>query len=309
MSLPDTTKQIRHYRVYCNTDSRFVNGFMNITSGLPTVCFENSSHTIDTTKTDLLEIIHNTYTPCVKHWKLDCATDGIVYYFDSADNTIPKCPIDNTHTINSSQVVESIHNDKRSIKEASKPMNGFFRVESIKIEVSENESKDVDYSWPFPIAPLSVMILPNALHRGDIYTVEVSPNKIVGAIGANVNIGDTVLTVSSTVMEHIQVGFPCNLFDGVNSEDLGFVIDKDYAASTITVQTASTRAFSAATPTYVRLSIRFLGPHTIGRQGQQHLGTSKIGASYIPANEIVRINYQNQSPHKKTIYALVEYLY
>ena len=308
MSLPSTTKELRRYRVYCNTDSRYVNGFLNLTAGLPSVCFENASHSIDTSKTDLIEIIHNTYTPCVEHRKLTCAIDGTVYAFQASDSA-STCPTNSSHTISATEVLEYIHNDKRVIKEPSKPMNGFFRVQTIMMDVLPNENKTEDLTWPFPIAPLSVIILPNELHRGDVYTVNVSPNKPVGVITANVSIGNTVLTVSATVIENIHVGFPCELFDGTNTEDLGFVVDKDYAAGTITVQHASTRAFLAATPTYVRMTVRFMGPHIIGRKGMMHFGTTKIGASYIPAGEIVRVNYENKSAHKKTIYGIVEYLY
>jgi hypothetical protein len=177
MSLPSTTKELRRYRVYCTTDSRYVNGFLNLTAGLPSVCFENASHSIDTSKTDLIEIIHNVYTPCVEHRKLTCATDGTVYAFQASDSP-SKCPTNSSHTISATEVIEYIHNDKRVIKEPSRPMNGFFRVESIMIEVQPNENKTQDFTWPFPIAPLSVIILPNELHRGDIYTVHVSPNKL-----------------------------------------------------------------------------------------------------------------------------------
>lgn len=308
MSLPSTTKELRRYRVYCNTDSRYVNGFLNLTAGLPTVCFENASHSIDISKTELIEIIYNTHTPCVEHRKLTCAIDGTVYTFQASDSP-SKCPTDSSHTILTTLVIEKIHNDKRVIKEAARPINGFFRVESIMIDVLPNENKTQDLTWPFPISPLSVIILPNELHRGDIYTVNVSPDKVVGVITMDVSIGNTILTVSSTVIENIQVGFPCTLFDGTNTEDLGFVVEKDYTAGTITVENASTREYLAATPTYVRMTVRFMGPHTIGRKGMLHLGTTKIGASYIPAGEIVRVKYENKSSHKKTIYGIVEYLY
>jgi hypothetical protein len=101
----------------------------------------------------------------------------------------------------------------------------------------------------------------------------------------------------------------CSITDGVNVDNLGSVLDIDYKNKTITVENTPTNNYSVASPTYIRISVRFLGPHEMGDPSLLHLGGSKIGASHIPKNEIARLTYTNNSAIVKDFYVLLEYLY
>jgi hypothetical protein len=301
---------VKHWKIYCNTDAKYVQGFLDNEQGEPTVCFQNNTHSINTTKTELLEIILSNHTPIVNKWKITCDTESTdVYGFLPGHITTPVCFNNSTHTISSPSIIQVIHNDQVKIKEASKPVNGYIRIESIEIDIDPGETKIHDQTWDYPICPLSVTLLTRDINKGDIFTVNVSPDKVVGVITSNVSVSDTVLNVSPTVTKHMSIGFPCTITDGTNVEDLGFCVAVNVQDGTITVNTPSTRSFLASTPTYVRLSVRFMGPHRIGQAGILELGTSKIGASYIKNGEIVRSIYINNDTVPKTLHILVEYMY
>jgi hypothetical protein len=301
---------VKHWKIYCNTDAKYVQGFLDNEQGDPTGCFNNNAHSIDTTKTELLEIILSNHTPVVNKWKLTCDTEAIdVYGFLPGHITTPVCFNNSTHTISAPSIIQVIHNDQVKIKELSKPSNGYIRIESIEIDIDPGETKIYDRTWDYPISPLAVTLLTRDINKGDIFTVNVSPDKIVGSITSDVSVSDTVINVSPSVTKYMSVGFPCTITDGTNTEDLGFCIGVSIPNGTITVNTPSTQAFSSATPTYVRLSVRFMGPHTIGQAGILTLGTSKIGASYVESGEIVRSTYINNDNVPKTLHILVEYMY
>jgi hypothetical protein len=301
---------VKHWKTYCNTDAKYVQGFLDNEQGDPTVCFENNTHTIDTSRNELLEIILSNHTPVVNKWKVTCDTEAIdVYGFLPGHITTPVCFNDSTHTVSAPSIIQVIHNDQVKIKELARPNNGYIRIESIEIEIGPGETKIHDQIWDYPICPLAVTLLTRDLNKGDVFTVNVSPDKVVGVITFNVSVSDTIINVSSTVTKYMSVGFPCTLTDGTNVLDLGFCTAVNIPNGTITVNKPCTQSFLASTPTYVRLSVRFMGPHTIGQSGILSLGTSKIGASYIETGEIVRSTYINNDNVPKTLHILVEYMY
>lgn len=307
-----STEQVKRWRIYCNTESKNIDGFLSKTSDKPSVCFNNNGHTIDTTKTRLIETIDNNYTPCVTKWKLHCDTEDadITGYLNSDLGTPTKCFNNNTHTISGTpEKLEIINNDKRTIQEQSKPLCGNFRAETFRIDILPLETKIHDKTWPIDVAPLSVNVLSNDIHINDTLQVDISPDKICGTLTQNAAVSDTILNVSSTVMKFCEVGFYVSISDGTNIDNGGMVLEKNFINNTITISTPLIHAFLASTPTYIKLTVRMLGPHEFGITDGLVLGATKIGASFIPKNEIVRSTYINNSNNHKELYIVIEYLY
>lgn len=136
-------------------------------------------------------------------------------------------------------------------------------------------------------------------HTGDMFSVHVAPDTPVGAIVADVSIGDTVIYVSPDVFTYAYKG-PClaSLSDGVNSEPLGRIKSLNPEASTVTVETPSTQAFTAAPipNTYFRITAALLHNSQIGPPWEYIVGESKIGGSYVKEGVTVRTIYTNRSP-------------
>jgi hypothetical protein len=95
----------------------------------------------------------------------------------------------------------------------------------------------------------------------------------------------------------------------VTMNDLGFVTSVNSLTSTITVSTAATSAFSAASPTYVRMSLLPIRYYKFSDAGRVQMGTSKVGGSHLPTNTIVRLTYTNNGSETHTFLPSVEYLY
>ena len=105
-----------------------------------------------------------------------------------------------------------------------------------------------------------------------------------------------------------QSNFSIKITDGTNTNDLGIVLGKNVVAKTITVKTTTTNTFLASSPTYIKKTHYFIKTYEIGPPWEYIIGDSKIGASYIPANTIVRLKYINNSALAKKFIAKMEYL-
>ncbi len=106
------TKVVKRWNIYCNSEADYIEGFLNEDDGTPSVCFNNNGHSIDTSKTELLEIIENTYTLKVIKWKVYCSTElqDVYGYLNAESGTPTKCFNNSSHTISTVTQVEVINN-------------------------------------------------------------------------------------------------------------------------------------------------------------------------------------------------------
>jgi hypothetical protein len=134
----------------------------------------------------------------------------------------------------------------------------------------------------------------------------ISPDTIIGAIGANVAINDTVITVSSTVLENINLGNLVRLTDGTNTEEYKEVISLDKANSTITLESGTVNAFSAASPTYVQFMIEMVGDFWLGAADGVVPLEGGEKATFIPANTTIRIAFFKAGTETKYLFIQLE---
>ena len=110
-------------------------------------------------------------------------------------------------------------------------------------------------------------------------------------------------------MQNLTLGFEITLTDGTNTDDLGEVVDINTGNNTITVETATTNSFLAATPTYVQFTVVFVDME-IGATGYMNVAAHKIGSAPLPKNTPLVCKYTNKSPtDTKRFVAYIEALY
>ena len=249
-------------------------------------------------------------TPVIR-WRVYCETESEWSEGYLAEGIEPSvCFNDTAHTINTNsfQELAKVSNNNVSIIEEVVPTGGYHKSVSYKIDCTPGVSTH-DYIFDYAISAFSISFNIIDDHRNDTLETIVAPNTIIGVITSDVSIGDTIINVSPTVIQHIKIGFYVNLDDSNINENLGIVTNIDTINSTITVKTASTTAFSASSPTYVKMSIKAIDNFTFGYPGNYVLGGTKIGGSYIPANTIIRIVYTNNGETTKYFYPVIDYLY
>lgn len=190
---------------------------------------------------------------------------------------------------------------------------GKYQARSYEIVVDQAQGawKELDVVFPYPISIFSTEWIEKPEFEGDELQVLALPDTITGALSANVAAGATVIDVSQTVIDNTALGYNLKLDDGTNIDDMGrvFGIDKDNLK--LTMETATTNAFLASSPTYCKQSIEFVPHICLSGLGRVELAKDVVGGSYIPANAILRIRYRNNegSTTNKVFSAILEYKY
>lgn len=179
-----------------------------------------------------------------------------------------------------------------------------FCAESIIIDVSAQVGTSYhDVSWPFNIGLKSGTIYVSESMVGDEMSVEIAPNTIVGVMTSNLNIGDTSIYVSPTVIENVKYGQYIGLPQ--QNKELGRVIalGSNYLIFTPVSDT------SANAGLYIGMCAKIIPYAYFNTIDKIEIGKTLTTANRIPANTKIRIEYINNTGTAKKVSFFVEYLY
>lgn len=220
------------------------------------------------------------------------------------------CPIHTDHIISepSIRVIDLRSPNEIQIKEETVPTGGNFRAICKKITIAPSEKKNTDFIWPFPITALGIKFVTTAENEGDKLELIAGPDTIVGMIGTNISSGTNEIVINTPVWDLLYIGYNIKLSNGVNTENLGYIIEKDNATKTVRTSNSTVNSYLSAN-TSVMVSVYIVEDFTIGKAGDWSIGDNKIGGSYVDKNKVVRFVYHNQTIQPKTFYALFSYLY
>lgn len=189
---------------------------------------------------------------------------------------------------------------------------GHFRAKTLAFDVPIGaEWHYTNFTFPYPISLLSMEYVGINALIDDRILINIAPHTTIGSITSDVTASDTVINVSQTVLDNVEVGYKVELDDGTNVDDLGWVLAKDDIAGTITVETAAVNGFLATTPTLVKQTIPILDEIEIDyTTASITIGATKIGGSYLPANTVIEFGYFNgDASAGKRFRAILEFLY
>lgn len=181
---------------------------------------------------------------------------------------------------------------------------GHFQSTVIDIYISgQTGTTFVDYSFPFNISLFSSEWLVTKEQISDIAEFQLSPETVVGVLTSDVNEGDTVLNVNSTVVENLSIGF----WIAVNGDNLHRAIKINKENNQVTLEQPVSANFSAGSP--IKMTIKIVPNWRFTAPGFCSVGESKIGASFIPAHTIMRLVYHNTTGTSKWFGISIDYLY
>lgn len=249
-------------------------------------------------------------------YRVYCETESTnVYVWDEMEPVV--CPNNNEHIISTSSItiINSVSSMgvttnsgllKVKIQEESIETGEHFQCVCYKMICPTGVSSHI-YSYPHPVSVLSITLTTSSDHTDDIIEVQVGSNTIVGILTSEVNIDDTVINVSQSVIDNVKVGFYAHLFNGTNTENLGKITSINTSTLTVTVENGSSQSFNSGS--YFQITIKVIENFTIGLASRYELGKDKIGGSYIPSGTNVKVIYTNNGISSKNFYPLIEYLY
>jgi hypothetical protein len=163
--------------------------------------------------------------------------------------------------------------------------------------------------FPYPVAIMSVKVVTkeyNDLDIFDNYTIVPWP---IGIVTSNVNIGDSSIKVSNTVIQYINRGLTVTLSNNINSECIGECI-KMYNNRIIT-SLPTTYEYLASSPTYIMVKAHNIKNLILHKEVPfLLLGESKVGGSIVPLGLQNYIYYNNLSSNvDKDFSVVLEYMY
>jgi hypothetical protein len=205
-----------------------------------------------------------------------------------------------------------------TIDQGDQGTNGKAQACSFLIDTDSDQAPgsvhSLDISFPIPISLFSGQWVESSSMGGDHCEFVMAPDTVVGGIASDVAINDTEIVVPQSIIDLLNqgtlfTGMWLNLFDGTNTSDLGRILSWDDATDKITVETGSDKAYAAATPTYVRVTTKFVPHMDFVGEGDLIIGEEAIGGSIVPANTVMRAIYHNVTGGSKKFRFIMKYHY
>lgn len=243
------------------------------------------------------------------HYLVTCVPENRTYSVKTDDT--PVCPTNSSHEIETVLLGQSSTKEILSkIKEETIPTQGFYKADGVKVTAPgpQGTVTTTTFTHPFPVSVLSLSFTTTADMKDDHMMGYAYKDTVIGTITRDVNADETTIQVDTTAFGYLSVGFYVSITDGVNVDNLGRVTAKNSGTLEITVETAAAHDFSDITPTYVRMSVIMMDI-TIGHPWEYVIGDTKIGGSYVQANQTMTLEYTNNSDDTKEFSFTTEYLY
>jgi len=179
-----------------------------------------------------------------------------------------------------------------------------FCAESIVLDIPASEGSHFqDISWPFNIGLKSSTFYVSDSMIGDAMRVKIAPNTLVGALIAPLNIGDTSIYVSPTVIQYVKYGQYVGLYAA--QQELGRVVMKGENYLILDKPSES----NAAAGSLIAMCAKIVPYVFFTIPGKIEIGKTVTTADRVPANTKIRIEYINNTGTAKKVSFLVEYLY
>lgn len=183
--------------------------------------------------------------------------------------------------------------------------HGHFQACVVDISTNGNETVIKDLEFPYAISLFSSEWLVGQESVGDIARFQMAPDTIVGYTTEDHYVGDNVFDISDTAVEFLDIGF--HLY--MEGQDLGRVISVNDADCSVTTEFGLSEDLVEGT--YITTTIEIVPYWKFTSPGLCSVGESKIGASYIPPNTVLRLVYENINDitDDKVFGISIDYLY
>jgi hypothetical protein len=249
-------------------------------------------------------------TRTLNKYRLFCVTEN--KFVDTWNDIKPSvCPTDGMHTIdtNSITIIDSISSNDVNVVQSQPGSTGDnYRVEGFSITIPANSQVYKDMSWNYPIGVMTVNFCIGSDHIGDIIDGYIAPNTTIGVLTQSVTQGDSVINVSHSVFQYLNVGYILTLTNGHQKVDLGECIHLDVPNNTITCELPANSPIAAGA--YVQMSIHNIKNFQICEPANVvSLATKHLVSTALPKGIIARLVYTNKSNIDKTFSYYTEFLY
>lgn len=219
-------------------------------------------------------------------WTMFCETEGVNIQV-SHRHKPTTCPNNNNHIIDPDSIRYNIVPEIPILSDPTKNQ-GYYSVNTVSFNCPANTTTTYDYSFDYDIVLIGGSVLCENVNQGDVLTVCLTPELVVGIITSPVSIGDTIINVNSTVIDYIFKGMEIVL----GSEKYK-IKNVDILTSTLELCTSATAAYTVMT--YVRRNVYVLNQILLPSNRNLNFGTLNPSQTFIPAGYLFRFIYTNNN--------------
>lgn len=198
-----------------------------------------------------------------------------------------------------SRIIDHRGDDLVAVKQMNNETGVLRQLTHIKLTANANQTITYEKTFDADINIISSMCVCTADLAGDTISVLIEPNTTIGTLTAPASTGNTVLTVSQTVIDNCQPLYRVRLASVLNPsgvfEDVGIITNFDEINMTITVKTPLVGNWPAGTtlvqitPVYVD-NVEFAPIDWV-----QETGKDKIGVSFLAKGRKIVFIYKNNN--------------
>lgn len=243
----------------------------------------------------------------VNNYQLYCITEATMV--SSWGETSPTtCPHDTAHTIdlNSIAIIQRV---SRTDIIALEPTDGWFQAIGFTMDIPAGTPGDItslDKIWPGNLTLWTVTLFTDDINAGDLLSIIPAPDTVIGALIADVNISDTSMVVSSTVLDIVVRGLNITIYDGVNRNELGMVTVLDSLTNTVSFENPLTNDFFVGA--VILFNVRVIKDYEFSTLSHKFkFGAKGFKGKDVPANTIIRFYYTNNDGAAKKLFINAEF--
>lgn len=186
--------------------------------------------------------------------------------------------------------------NSHKIKHHEKQLNGS-GYEDIGFEITTGEPIGI-YSkvliFPFDINIFSGQFVDDIEHKGNIVNMTILPDNLtVGYSLSDAEIGSNNVVASSTVIDIVKIGYYYSITNGVNSQDLGKVIDFNKNTGEVYFQNNFIYPFGVGS--YLKQTIPFVTNKKLHGIPSYIDISGSSQSSFLPANTPIYIYLEDNS--------------
>ena len=247
----------------------------------------------------------------VYRYRIWCSTDSkYEYVWNTTEPTV--CPTNSAHTISDVTIVDTVSTDIKQVTETTDGLYYLCETQKFTIPAGTGVSYHT-HSWPHDILIWKTEYHSQANQIGDSFNVSISPNTTIGVIAAPATAGDTVLTVSPTVLIYAQKGFFVTLYDTGASPPIlhnaGRCLNIDSENSQITIENALTSNMNPGV-TLINITVYLLRGIEIDLDNRNiDFADKGIRGKILPANTTMQLEYTNNNGLAKSFNLHTQFYY
>lgn len=246
----------------------------------------------------------------VNKYQIYCNTENcFVYGFGTEE---PNACYNNTnHEVNpnSISIVETISTNRVALQLEDVPTGGYYGCGTFSFDAPGNTTTVFATSFPYDTTMLAAQLQVTSDMVGDELSFNYAQDTTIGIAIAPPQFGDTVLTVSPTVLQYAVIGYYVRCWNGVNESQMGHIVSINKAASTITVEIPCVVNYDNSLPIYVQMSRFFIKDYELRTVEIHKIGFAKMGGGLTPANTIGRCIYKNNGSATKRVAFMIEHFF